>query len=106
MFFLVSVLTFQTVDGPVTNNFNVVVDISFFLLVKLGLVVYISPAFIFPSVLMILIGMWCGNVYNKAVLPVKREMNNSRSPILAHFGAAIAGIGQLIPFIAARCIGS
>ncbi|KAF7978930.1 hypothetical protein HWV62_44135 [Athelia sp. TMB] len=28
----------------------------------------------------------------RAVLPVKREMNNSRSPILAHFGAAMDGL--------------
>lgn len=68
--------------------------LTFFIIVKLGLVVAISPIFILPSIVVICIGLWCGSVYTKAVLPVKREMNNSRSPILAHFGAAMAGLGQ------------
>ncbi|KAF7976801.1 hypothetical protein HWV62_5658 [Athelia sp. TMB] len=61
-------------------------------LVKLALVVIISPIFIFPSVLVICLGLWCGNVYTKAGLSVKRAMNNSRSPIMAHFGAAVSGL--------------
>jgi len=32
-------------------------------------------------------------MYIKAQLSVKREMSNARSPVLSHFGAAIAGIG-------------
>ncbi|KAF7972222.1 hypothetical protein HWV62_18618 [Athelia sp. TMB] len=85
-------LTHWIVDGPIANDFHAVVALSCFIVVKLSIVVFISPIFIFPSILVICLGLWCGNVYTRAVLPVKREMNNSRSPILAHFGAAIAGL--------------
>ncbi|KAF7977580.1 hypothetical protein HWV62_3166 [Athelia sp. TMB] len=82
----------RALDGPVTQNFDGVAAITLFTLVKLGLIVFFSPLFLLPCLVVILIGVWCGNVYNKTVLSVKREMNNARAPVLAHFGAAIAGL--------------
>ncbi len=37
---------------------------------------------------------WLGHVYMKAQLAVKRERSNARSPVIGHFGAAIAGLGM------------
>lgn len=80
-----------------------VIAISFMALVKLAIIVWISPLLIFPSVALILVGIWFGTVYQRAVLPVKREMNNSRSPVLAHFGAAIAGLGKFSSLMVHLC---
>ncbi|KAF7964551.1 hypothetical protein HWV62_5794, partial [Athelia sp. TMB] len=82
----------RALDGPVAYNFDSVAAMTLFILVKLCLIVFFSPLFLLPCLVVILIGIWCGNVYNKTVLSVKREMNNARAPVLAHFGAAIAGL--------------
>lgn len=82
------------VDGPIAQNFDAVAAISLFTIVKLGLIVFFSPIFILPCVLVVLVGIWFGQIYNKTVLSVKREMNNAKAPVLAHFGAAITGLGM------------
>lgn len=35
-----------------------------------------------------------GNVYMKAQLAVKRELSKAKAPVVAHFGAAVEGIGM------------
>lgn len=62
------------------------------MLMKFAAVVTFSPVFMFPGIAVALIGSWAGQIYIKAQLCVKREMSNARSPVLGHFGAAIAGI--------------
>lgn len=57
-------------------------------------IIIISPVFIFPSIGVALLGAWFGQIYMKGQLSVKREMSNARSPVLAHFGAAIAGLSK------------
>ena len=52
-----------------------------------------SPVFMVPGIAVAGFGAWLGQLYIRAQLAVKREMSNARSPVLAHFGAAIAGIG-------------
>ncbi|KZP21077.1 P-loop containing nucleoside triphosphate hydrolase protein [Athelia psychrophila] len=82
----------RALDGPITQNFDGVAAITLFTVVKLGLIVFFSPLFLLPCLVVIIIGVMCGNVYNKTVLSVKREMSNARAPVLAHFGAAITGL--------------
>ena len=57
-------------------------------------VVIMSPIFIIPGLIVGALGSWCGQIYIKAQLSVKREMSNAKSPVLSHFGAAISGIGM------------
>jgi len=52
--------------------------------------------FIIPGVIVAILGGWCGQIYIKAQLSVKREMSNARSPVLGHFGAAISGLGRAV----------
>lgn len=59
---------------------------------KFAAVVLFTPVFAIPGIAVALAGVWCGQIYIKAQLCVKREMSNARSPVLGHFGAAIAGI--------------
>ena len=61
--------------------------------VKLAAIVLFSPIFIFPSMIVALLGGGYGKLFMKAQLSVKREMSVARGPVLGHFGAAIAGLG-------------
>ena len=63
---------------------------------KFVAIVVFSPVFLLPGVVAFAIGALVGQIYIKAQLSVKREMSNARSPVLSHFGAAIAGIGACI----------
>lgn len=81
-------------DGPIAMYFSMVMDTTMYMLVKLIAVLVFTPIWIIPSVLVAVIGAWIGNIYINAQLPVKREMSNARSPVLAHFGAALSGLGE------------
>lgn len=65
------------------------------MLMKLGAIVVISPIFWFPGISVAIAGGWCGKLYIKAQLSIKREMSNARAPILANFGAATSGLSML-----------
>ncbi|KAI0039394.1 P-loop containing nucleoside triphosphate hydrolase protein [Auriscalpium vulgare] len=85
----------NALDGAIANNFQTVVSQSTEMLVKLGAVVLITPAALLPGALVLLLGGACGQVYMRAQISVKREMSNARAPVLAHFGAAIAGLTSI-----------
>lgn len=82
------------VDGTVARYFHYVCDLSISIITKLAIILIIAPMFIPPSVVVMLIGFIVGQVYIRTVMSVKREMSNARSPVLAHFGAAMAGLGK------------
>ncbi|KAF7978858.1 hypothetical protein HWV62_44329 [Athelia sp. TMB] len=82
----------RAVDGPIAQGFNYLADLSLTMLVKLVAIVWFTPVFVFPGLIVALLGGWCGQIYIKAQLSVKREMSNAKSPVLGHFGAAIAGL--------------
>ncbi|KAF7964504.1 hypothetical protein HWV62_6773, partial [Athelia sp. TMB] len=88
----------RAVDGTVTRFFGYVCDLSISILTKLVIILILSPMFIPPSVVVMLIGVFVGQVYIRTVMSVKREMSNARSPVLAHFGAAIAGLVSIRAF--------
>jgi hypothetical protein len=68
------------------------VDMTISMLIKFVSVIIISPTFLVPGMFISAVGAWCGQVYIKAQLSVKREMSNARAPVLGHFGAAVAGL--------------
>ncbi|KAF9786031.1 hypothetical protein BJ322DRAFT_1057551 [Thelephora terrestris] len=82
----------QSVDGPIARNLSALLEISLSMLVKFGAVIILSPIFTLPGIAAFFVGGLAGQIYIKAQLSVKREMSNARSPVLSHFGAAIAGI--------------
>ncbi|KAJ7283151.1 hypothetical protein C8J57DRAFT_1498229 [Mycena rebaudengoi] len=55
-------------------------------------VILYTPIFFVPGLLIGALGGWLGQIYIAAQLPAKRFMSNTRAPVLAHFGAAIAGL--------------
>lgn len=84
--------TVFTVDGAISRNVSAFLEMTLTMLMKLTAVVILSPIFFFPVIGVALLGILCGRLYVKVQLCVKREMSNARSPVLGHFGAAIAGI--------------
>ncbi|KAF8966908.1 multidrug resistance-associated ABC transporter [Flammula alnicola] len=80
------------IDGQVPNSFSAVVELAVCMMVKLSGPVIFTPIFLAPGILITVLGVYIGNIYLKAQMSVKREMSNARSPVLAHFGAAIAGL--------------
>ncbi|KAJ6555073.1 hypothetical protein DFH09DRAFT_1318263 [Mycena vulgaris] len=68
------------------------------MMVKFGAVVIYTPIFFLPGIFVGAVGAWIGQIYIAGQLPVKRLMANSRAPVLAHFGAAIAGIVSVRAF--------
>ncbi|EIN13416.1 P-loop containing nucleoside triphosphate hydrolase protein [Punctularia strigosozonata HHB-11173 SS5] len=94
----------RAIDGPVSDYLAAVLEMSIQMFTKLVAVILFTPIFIIPGVAIAALGAWCGQIYIKAQLSVKREMSNARAPVLGHFGAAIAGLtsirayGAQIPF--------
>ena len=82
-----------TVDGAIPYNLSAVLGMGISMFAKFVAIVVFSPVFLVPGVAAFMIGAALGQLYIKAQLSVKREMSNARSPVLSHFGAAIAGIG-------------
>ncbi|KDR83064.1 hypothetical protein GALMADRAFT_238869 [Galerina marginata CBS 339.88] len=82
----------SAIDGAVPQSLKEFVDEFIAMLTKLGAVVLFTPAFLLPGAGVAVLGMSLGNLYLKSQLSVKREMSNARSPLLAHFSAAIQGL--------------
>ncbi|KAF9645156.1 hypothetical protein BDM02DRAFT_3189933 [Thelephora ganbajun] len=82
----------QSVDSTIPDYLNAVLTMGISMFAKFVAIVAFSPVFLFPGVAAFVIGALVGQIYIKAQLSVKREMSNARSPVLSHFGAAIAGI--------------
>ena len=86
-------LTVIAVDSTIPDYLSAVITIGISIVAKFIAIIIFSPVFLLPGVALFVIGAVAGQIYIKAQLSVKREMSNARSPVLSHFGAAIAGIG-------------
>ncbi|KAF4617372.1 hypothetical protein D9613_005686 [Agrocybe pediades] len=82
----------RAVDSTLPQTLMWLADVANAFLTKLGAVVLFTPLFLFPGIGVGVVGFFLGNMYLKAQLSVKRETSNARSPMLAHFSAAIHGI--------------
>ncbi|KAJ7596700.1 hypothetical protein C8J56DRAFT_294246 [Mycena floridula] len=85
----------RAVDGPIANLLFYLTEMTISLSIKFSAVVIITPVFMIPGLLTAVLGGICGQIYIKAQLSVKREMSNMKSPVLGHFGAAIAGLTSI-----------
>ncbi|SJL07707.1 uncharacterized protein ARMOST_11057 [Armillaria ostoyae] len=85
----------RAVDSMVPMFLFAVFELTLAMLIKFIAVVAFTPVFLFPGILVGVLGAWCGQIYIKAQLSVKRELSNAKAPVLGHFGAAIAGITSI-----------
>ncbi|KAF7364934.1 Multidrug resistance-associated ABC transporter protein [Mycena venus] len=88
----------RAVDDSLANQFWPLAAMIVSMLVKFAAVVIYTPIFFFPGALVGALGAWVGQIYIAGQLPVKRLMSNTRAPVLAHFGAAIAGLVSIRAF--------
>jgi hypothetical protein len=87
-------LTLCPVDGPISSGLGWLAEMTCSMFIKFCAVVALTPIFLIPGVVIAVLGGWCGQIYMRAQLSVKREMSNARSPVLGHFGAAVAGLSK------------
>ncbi|KAH7922933.1 hypothetical protein BV22DRAFT_1197033 [Leucogyrophana mollusca] len=85
----------RAIDGPLAQGVGFVVELTLTMIIKLGAVVVMTPAFLLPGLVVGVVGGFIGRMYMKAQLSVKREMSNAKAPVLGHFGAAIAGLTSI-----------
>lgn len=88
---------------------------------KLAGPVIFTPIFLIPGLIIAGVGMFISNLYLRAQMSVKRHLryvssikcpqksshhtrSNARSPVLAHFGAAVVGIGERKPLPVLLCL--
>jgi len=83
------------IDGSLSWNLANLVETLTAMMMKLGGPVLFTPIFLLPGVLITIFGVYIGNIYLRAQMSVKREKSIAKSPVLAHFGAAIAGLVSL-----------
>ncbi|KAH7904637.1 hypothetical protein BJ138DRAFT_1130879 [Hygrophoropsis aurantiaca] len=82
----------QAIDRSLPQRLGAVVQLTVTILIKLGAIVLVTPAFLLPGIIVGAVGGFVGRIYVKAQLSVKREMSNAKAPVLGHFGAAITGL--------------
>ncbi|KAH7913221.1 hypothetical protein BJ138DRAFT_1059515 [Hygrophoropsis aurantiaca] len=85
----------RAIDGNLPQGIGFVVELTITMLVKLGAIVLMTPAFFLPGIIVGIVGGFVGRTYMKAQLSVKREMSNAKAPVLGHFGAAITGLTSI-----------
>jgi ABC-type multidrug transport system fused ATPase/permease subunit len=54
-----------------------------------------SPQFAIPGIVILVGGIWIGQIYIQSQLSIKREMSNARSPLFSHFGTALTSITSI-----------
>ncbi|KAG0635925.1 hypothetical protein HOY80DRAFT_892204 [Tuber brumale] len=74
--------------------FDQLLDIVF----RAGVMTGLLPAFLFPTILVSLIGITCGELYVRAQIGVKRIISVKESPLISHFGDTISGIVTIRAF--------
>lgn len=52
------------------------------MIIKLTAVVFMTPVFLIPGLIIGFLGGWVGHIYMSAQLSVKREMSNAKAPVV------------------------
>ncbi|KAF9526535.1 multidrug resistance-associated ABC transporter [Crepidotus variabilis] len=82
----------RAVDTVIPQYMLMVQDGLNIMVTKLAAILLFTPIFIVPGIVFSLLGLFVGNVYQKAQLSVKRQSSNAKAPVLSHFNAAVQGL--------------
>ncbi|KAH9480784.1 ATP-binding cassette transporter abc4 [Psilocybe cubensis] len=82
----------RALDGPLTTQLLEMINVAISMITNFGVIIIFTPVFLSPGIAVAALALYLGNMYLRAQLSVKREKSNARSPVLAHFGAAVAGL--------------
>lgn len=83
-----------TVDTTVPRYLLSVIECTIFMLLRVLATALMAPVFILFAFVVGVAGATLGRIYIKAQMCVKRELSNTRAPVLGHFGSAITGLGE------------
>jgi len=92
------------VDSHIPNIFLQFTELTMFMITRFIAVILVAPAALIPGIFVTIVGGTFGQVYLKAQLSIKREMSNAQSPILSHFGAAMAGLISIRAYGAQKAV--
>ncbi|KAI0768822.1 multidrug resistance-associated ABC transporter [Trametes elegans] len=82
----------QAIDNNIPRYILYVIETAIFMVFRVAATALVAPFFIVPAFVIGVLGFWLGRVYMRAQICVKREMSNTRAPVLGHFGSAISGL--------------
>ncbi|KZS96558.1 P-loop containing nucleoside triphosphate hydrolase protein, partial [Sistotremastrum niveocremeum HHB9708] len=83
----------QTIDGQLSNMMVGLMYMTAGLTcIFFAVITQAGPIALIPATIVVVAGLLIGQVYIAAQLPIKRNMSNSRSPVLSHVGAALNGL--------------
>ncbi|KAJ7272088.1 hypothetical protein B0H12DRAFT_1200283 [Mycena haematopus] len=90
------IITRCTVDiSSIDNEVAEGLQLTLAMLIKFAAVVLFTPVFFFAGAVVGILGAMCGRIYMASQLSVKREQSNAKAPVLAHFGATMAGLASV-----------
>ncbi|KAJ3850966.1 hypothetical protein EV368DRAFT_74841 [Lentinula lateritia] len=84
----------RDVDGPLPNQISNLLRLTIMMIGQFCSVIYFSPAFLLPGILVSVAGALCGSIYIKAQLPIKRIQSNAKAPVLAHLSVRAYGVQE------------
>ncbi|KAI0793376.1 hypothetical protein C8Q75DRAFT_558190 [Abortiporus biennis] len=82
----------SAIDQNIPMMFYAWVEVSSVMIARYVAILLVSPAFSIPGMAFAAAGAWVGNMYMKGQLPVTRESNNAKAPIIGHLGALSSGV--------------
>ncbi|KAH9894788.1 multidrug resistance-associated ABC transporter [Cubamyces lactineus] len=82
----------QAIDTSVPRYLLSVIECTIFMLLRVLATALMAPVFILFALVVGIAGATLGRIYIKAQMCVKRELSNTRAPVLGHFGSAITGL--------------
>ncbi|KAI5824338.1 P-loop containing nucleoside triphosphate hydrolase protein [Schizophyllum commune Tattone D] len=93
-----------TLDTALPHDVHFLFQLTTTLLVKLIAIVVITPLFLVFGVAVGITGMFLGSAYMRAQMPLMRETSKAKAPVLAHFGASMAGLVSIRAYGAQRTV--
>ncbi|KAL1726027.1 P-loop containing nucleoside triphosphate hydrolase protein [Schizophyllum commune] len=81
-----------TLDTQVPHDAHFLCQLTIMLIVRLAAIVINAPLALVFGVVVGLSGVFLASAYMRAQMPVTREASKARAPVLAHFGASMAGL--------------
>ncbi|KAF5389262.1 hypothetical protein D9757_003539 [Collybiopsis confluens] len=81
-----------SVDVALPTIASRVCDFSINIFFKIAAIIFFTPAFLLPSVVVVALASWVGRIYLKAQASVKREMSNAKAPVVGLIGAVSTGV--------------
>uniref|UniRef100_A0A0W0FUG8 Atp-binding cassette transporter n=1 Tax=Moniliophthora roreri TaxID=221103 RepID=A0A0W0FUG8_MONRR len=85
----------RSIDTDFPKELSRFIELTVTMLFRIGSILVIIPAFVLPCLIITALGIMCGMIYLKAQVPVKREMSNSKAPVLGHINAAFADLASI-----------